>query len=89
MDKNVAVVLYVSTHMPLARHDDMSVREIREFKVSTHMPLARHDEMFMTAFEDLDVSTHMPLTRHDPSFLPIAQMPKKFLLTCLLRGMTG
>ena len=34
---------YVSTHMPLARHDEASSQlNSREF-VSTHMPLARHD----------------------------------------------
>ena len=34
---------FVSTHMPLARHD-MNTDEVKEFlEVSTHMPLARHD----------------------------------------------
>ena len=33
----------VSTHMPLARHDDFSDVNMIIFDVSTHMPLARHD----------------------------------------------
>ena len=35
------------------------------------------------------VSTHMPLTRHDPIMGGIRTWYTKFLLTCLLRGMTG
>ena len=34
---------YVSTHMPLARHDVTVVHPLRQVTVSTHMPLARHD----------------------------------------------
>ena len=33
----------VSTHMPLARHDDNTRRNNVGNDVSTHMPLARHD----------------------------------------------
>ena len=34
---------FVSTHMPLARHDDRRYYDIKHGEVSTHMPLARHD----------------------------------------------
>ena len=33
----------ISTHMPLARHDDGVKRLLRDAQISTHMPLARHD----------------------------------------------
>ena len=36
---------YVSTHMPLARHDVQGVGEYHGTPVSTHMPLARHDKL--------------------------------------------
>ncbi len=35
----------VSTHMPLARHDDGENEKNIETEVSTHMPLARHDHI--------------------------------------------
>ena len=34
---------YVSTHMPLARHDFLFFHTFLNLRVSTHMPLARHD----------------------------------------------
>ena len=37
------VVYYVSTHMPLARHDRVMIGSSMMSAVSTHMPLARHD----------------------------------------------
>ena len=57
--------LMVSTHMPLARHDEEMQTQTKTILVSTHMPLARHDNSYdgMNAF--LSVSTHMPLARHD------------------------
>ena len=36
-------LLYVSTHMPLARHDMVFYTRVAYVRVSTHMPLARHD----------------------------------------------
>ena len=36
-------IFVVSTHMPLARHDDEIKAAVSYWKVSTHMPLARHD----------------------------------------------
>ena len=56
--------------------------------VSTHMPLARHDNVFKLFSDAWFVSTHMPLARHDCA-LPIFPREPMFLLTCLLRGMTG
>ena len=37
------IVLEVSTHMPLARHDLGMMLAVHRASVSTHMPLARHD----------------------------------------------
>ena len=37
---------YVSTHMPLARHDADDQEHWFSCTVSTHMPLARHDAMY-------------------------------------------
>ena len=41
----------VSTHMPLARHDNLFRVGRGENRVSTHMPLARHDD----ANNDFDI----------------------------------
>ena len=38
------IVPFVSTHMPLARHDRLAGIVPAEDAVSTHMPLARHDD---------------------------------------------
>ena len=56
---------YVSTHMPLARHDEVRVVFINGVRVSTHMPLARHDLHIYLDSILTNVSTHMPLARHD------------------------
>ena len=79
----------VSTHMPLARHDIISSYPPFFLWVSTHMPLARHDDApgVIRAFRD--VSTHMPLARHDFFTCKLPSSFLLFLLTCLLRGMTG
>ena len=55
----------VSTHMPLARHDDKFNGTVEQWKVSTHMPLARHDGVRPVMYCHINVSTHMPLARHD------------------------
>ena len=60
-----SVDMFVSTHMPLARHDIVSRFHSRVFPVSTHMPLARHDACTVSEPKNLKVSTHMPLARHD------------------------
>ena len=63
----VSATTAVSTHMPLARHDDRPTNAlIVVYVVSTHMPLARHDERKVPGRPCADVSTHMPLARHDP-----------------------
>ena len=56
--------------------------------VSTHMPLARHDINVNNVFHINAVSTHMPLARHDPFLCLPVPLHHRFLLTCLLRGMT-
>ena len=43
----------VSTHMPLARHDQIACSRCGRVDVSTHMPLARHDGAYETAVEHL------------------------------------
>ena len=78
---------FVSTHMPLARHDISRWHVMRTRKVSTHMPLARHDICRLNIYLLRMVSTHMPLARHDLKPLITTTTPG-FLLTCLLRGMT-
>ena len=52
------------------------------------MPLARHDLNTDEVNANNDVSTHMPLARHDADAGTVVQCDFKFLLTCLLRGMT-
>ena len=79
----------VSTHMPLARHDGDQSDTSDPIPVSTHMPLARHDFSQLLSTYIHSVSTHMPLARHDVWGLHIFVCKKWFLLTCLLRGMTG
>ena len=37
----------VSTHMPLARHDNFVKTVSPYIGVSTHMPLARHDQLLL------------------------------------------
>ena len=79
--------IFVSTHMPLARHDQILSTANKFIVVSTHMPLARHDCITPDILAQLGVSTHMPLARHD-STIHRRHPASKFLLTCLLRGMT-
>ena len=52
------------------------------------MPLARHDTSAMNSPTILQISTHMPLARHDIYPVIMLHFSFKFLLTCLLRGMT-
>ena len=60
--------LNISTHMPLARHDDQKHSNQKKQEISTHMPLARHDRMELFHFSLIPlISTHMPLARHDES----------------------
>ena len=58
---------YISTHMPLARHDGVNKMAQVNSDISTHMPLARHDDKFNGTVEQWRISTHMPLARHDKS----------------------
>ena len=79
----------ISTHMPLARHDGGFCRLDTVCGISTHMPLARHDTNTFFKYTAVNyISTHMPLARHDCENSPWTNPPRKFLLTCLLRGMT-
>ena len=55
----------ISTHMPLARHDDTTHINFPSTNISTHMPLARHDGRGGAPLLDWEISTHMPLARHD------------------------
>ena len=80
--------MFVSTHMPLARHDGVLPRLSWAASVSTHMPLARHDILCWIVVLEVRVSTHMPLARHDLYLVPECPDNLRFLLTCLLRGMT-
>ena len=60
--------IQISTHMPLARHDQYIVMRKSIISISTHMPLARHDWNALRSTRCIDViSTHMPLARHDVS----------------------
>ena len=52
------------------------------------MPLARHDVRTLYSNHVMVVSTHMPLARHDIWTVWRRIHYSKFLLTCLLRGMT-
>ena len=61
---------------------------LQGLKISTHMPLARHDSHAQYTDWDDRISTHMPLARHD-SQERYLNTGGKFLLTCLLRGMTA
>ena len=61
----VFLIIEVSTHMPLARHDNYDTLATVDQLVSTHMPLARHDRATRTISIVCGVSTHMPLARHD------------------------
>ena len=62
---DLAPIIEVSTHMPLARHDFIQPATSIHVIVSTHMPLARHDEYMGLEPTVTNVSTHMPLARHD------------------------
>ena len=79
---------FISTHMPLARHDSHPVQRTDSLVISTHMPLARHDGNNHLLYGTLEISTHMPLARHDNSSIHCTFKSSRFLLTCLLRGMT-
>ena len=67
----------------------MNMADFRHQGVSTHMPLARHDSKLFGVYQDDVVSTHMPLARHDAGSYTGSFRIVWFLLTCLLRGMTG
>ena len=78
----------VSTHMPLARHDDAGFRKqfyLYWFLLTCLLRgMTKHRRVYK---RPCAVSTHMPLARHDGERFPHCYA-LKFLLTCLLRGMT-
>ena len=79
---------FVSTHMPLARHDRILFIRNGIILVSTHMPLARHD-----AWQAQAIPLHQEflltcLLRGMTQIRRGSADYHGFLLTCLLRGMT-
>ena len=79
---------FVSTHMPLARHDQRPGKSTSVFFVSTHMPLARHDQttkgnkrIFYGFYSHASCEAWLRYGK-------LWSMNSLFLLTCLLRGMT-
>ena len=79
---------WISTHMPLARHDSTRPRYIAQPSISTHMPLARHDcSMFRLLPWTCHFYSHASCEAWRGWHISVSIMPK-FLLTCLLRGMT-
>ena len=78
----------VSTHMPLARHDCGSQWTANYTTVSTHMPLARHDLALTHPYISFFCFySHASCEAWPPERLICCRIPR-FLLTCLLRGMT-
>ena len=58
--------------------------------ISTHTPLARRDsDLHDDFFESFTISTHTPLARRDIVTGEMRSNHDKFLLTRLLRGVTG
>ena len=108
--ENRIQVVFVSTHMPLARHDNQlmllplaspgfyshasceawlsyPVYYDLEQSFYSHASCEAWLPPFLTSYIIFVVSTHMPLARHD--VISCLLWPgTKFLLTCLLRGMT-
>ena len=79
---------YVSTHMPLARHDRKFPVNEPATEVSTHMPLARHDSNPVCAPSTGFLFLLTCLLRGMTAKLYKITKSNLFLLTCLLRGMT-
>ena len=86
---NLGVCIFsISTHMPLARHDEMI------YSISSSLgdfySHASCEAWPGTAQQwyACQISTHMPLARHDRLFPYVFGPDYRFLLTCLLRGMT-
>ena len=67
----------------------LPLMKLSAWHISTHMPLARHDLCTIWTTLASVISTHMPLARHDGNRNLFAKTINWFLLTCLLRGMTG
>ena len=65
----VYIPKFISTPMPLARHDIICIILSPTPAISTPMPLARHDVKRIAIYHLCWISTPMPLARHD-SFLP-------------------
>ena len=63
----LAPMLLISTHAPLARCDGHRLHQVLHYhRISTHAPLARCDfKAIVTALTD-GISTHAPLARCDP-----------------------
>ena len=79
----------VSTHMPLARHDETRKQDCERIRLFLLTCLLRGMTISFPNSQLLHyVSTHMPLARHDKNALYSYGDKRKFLLTCLLRGMT-
>ena len=82
-------IRWVSTHMPLARHDkpDSNFWHLHNrFYSHASCEAWPSGERFRRSYTV--VSTHMPLARHDRNSLLLISCVNSFLLTCLLRGMT-
>ena len=78
----------ISTHTPLARRDVYDFEVIDEVEISTHTPLARRDYEADEQDFTLEISTHTPLARRDFPTSSAVGIPRQFLLTRLLRGVT-
>ena len=79
----------ISTHMPLARHDQNSGSHTRTsvsyFYSHASCEAWHRDRRWR---HESRISTHMPLARHDLWLPAVFPATSRFLLTCLLRGMT-
>ena len=83
------LLLQISTHMPLARHDLTSYMSFIQHTISTHMPLARHDDSLKVyASNGFYFYSHASCEAWLYTF-SVDAFPFIFLLTCLLRGMTS
>ena len=79
---------WISTHMPLARHDTPPLKSIVKTVISTHMPLARHDSYDIHyQLREADFYSHASCEAWPAPWWKQRNW-ELFLLTCLLRGMT-
>ena len=86
---SIVPAVMISTHTPHTRRDDDAQVASEVIEISTHTPHTRRDGDIATLYLTFQISTHTPHTRRDGIRQGCFSGTGRFLLTRLIRGVTG